>query len=78
MISELDASKNKLLYICDDKSCDNTFIDWCKSIKNIELATKVREGASDIDQILDEVKKLKMNYVKFGSWIIMLRLAMQV
>jgi hypothetical protein len=27
----------------------------------------VREGASDIDQILDEVKKLKMNYVKFGS-----------
>jgi hypothetical protein len=26
-ISESDASKNKLFYIYDDKSCDNTFID---------------------------------------------------
>lgn len=77
-ISKSDANKNKLFYICDDMSCDNTFSDWCKSIKDIELATRLRKGASDIDQILDGVKTLKMNHVKFESWIIMLRLAMQV
>ena len=29
-ILETDASKNKLFYKCDDKSCENTFIDWWK------------------------------------------------
>lgn len=50
-------SKNKLFYICDDKSCKNTFIDLCKFINDIKLAIEGREDVNNIDCILDEMKK---------------------
>jgi hypothetical protein len=36
-----------------------TFIDWCKPINNIELATIEGEGVNEINRIVDEVKKTK-------------------
>jgi hypothetical protein len=51
-ILETNASKNKLLYIYDDRSCWNTLIDWCKSINDIELTTKGGGGVNKIDRIL--------------------------
>lgn len=57
-ILDLDASKKKLLYRCDDKLEGKTFIDWCKNINYIEATIIVRKYANNIDQILDEVKKI--------------------
>jgi len=71
-IYETNTSKNKLFYICDDKSCKNTFIDLCKFINDIKLAIEGREDVNNIDCILDEMKKKKskMNYIEFISRII--------
>jgi hypothetical protein len=57
-ISEPDPSKNKLLYKCDDKSEGKTFIDWCKPINYIEVTIIMRKYANNVNQILDEVKKI--------------------
>jgi hypothetical protein len=57
--SESKANKNKLFYRCDDRPCDNTFIDWCKSINKIELIMRVSTNVNDIELILDKVKRMK-------------------
>jgi hypothetical protein len=58
-ISKSNANKNKLFYKYDDKSCDYTFISWCKPINDNELIVGVREGANYINKILDKMKKIK-------------------
>jgi hypothetical protein len=58
-ISKSDAGKNKQFYRWDDKPCDNTFIDGWKPIYVIELTTKLKESANDIDWLIDKVKKIK-------------------
>lgn len=47
-ILETEASKNKLFYRCDDRSSDNTFIDWCKLINESELTMKELTCVNDI------------------------------
>jgi hypothetical protein len=56
-------SKNKLFYICDDKSCKYTFIDLCKSINDIKLAIEGREDVNNIDCILDEMEKKNQRWI---------------
>jgi len=58
-ILEIEVSKNKLFYRCDDRSCDNTFIDWCKLINEIELTMKEFTCVNDIKLILGEVNIMK-------------------
>ena len=40
-------------------SCDNIFIDGCKSINEIRLVIIEKVGANDVERILDELKKIK-------------------
>jgi hypothetical protein len=40
MISKTNASKNKFFYKYDDRLCEDTFIDWCKPINDIELTIR--------------------------------------
>ena len=40
-------------------SCNNTFIDWCKPINEIELTTINGKGFHDVGRILDELNKMK-------------------
>jgi hypothetical protein len=47
-ILETEASKNKLFYRCNDRSSDNTFIDWCKLINENELTMKEFTCVNDI------------------------------
>ena len=52
-ISKIGVSKNKLFYICSNKSCKNIFIDRCESINEIELATRREGGVKDIHQKIE-------------------------
>jgi hypothetical protein len=51
--------KKKLFYRCDDRSCKNAFINWCKHINDIKLTTKEEEGVNEIDQIKNKMKMTK-------------------
>ena len=40
-------------------SCDNIFIDGCKSINEIRLAIIEKVSGNDVERILDGLKKIK-------------------
>jgi len=75
---ETNVSKNKTFYKCNDRSYENTFINWYKLINDIELIIRGGRDVNDINQILDEVKRIKDELVKFGSRIIIWKLALQM
>lgn len=69
-ISKIYTGKNKFFYIYDDRSCDNTFINWYKPMNDTELTIEKRGDVNDINRILEQVKKkLKINCVEFRSRI---------
>lgn len=51
--------KKSFFYRCDDKSCKNAFINWCKHINDIKLIIEEEEGVNEIDQITNEMKRTK-------------------
>jgi hypothetical protein len=75
---ETNISKNKTFYRCNDKSYENKFINWYKPINDIKLIIRGGGDVNDIDQILDEVKRIKDELVRFGSRIIIWKLALQM
>jgi hypothetical protein len=40
-------------------SCENTFINYCKPLNEIELNTRGSTCVNDIELILDEVNKME-------------------
>jgi len=39
-ISEAKASKHKLFYRCNNKSCENKIINWCEHMNQIDSSTR--------------------------------------
>jgi hypothetical protein len=65
-ISKTDTSKNKFFYKYNNRSCDNTFIDWCNPMNDTELTIGEGGDVIDINRILEQVKKkIKINCVEF-------------